>query len=76
MVEVWRTIEANTRTVGAQQWGTFLRSRLARRGRSSRLGGERPAGSTRLSPLTEVQANAGLAAALKMRRLSIARADG
>lgn len=71
MVEVWRTVEANTSNVGGRQVGTTLDLSL-------------PDGATVLDwelieqgrrtpflPRTEVEANAGLAAALKMRHLSL-----
>ena len=71
MVEVWRTVEANTRSVGDRQFETFLDLDLPEG--ASLLDWELidRAGSTRLTPQTEVQASAGLAAALKMRRLSV-----
>ena len=71
MVEVWRTVEANTRTVGERQQGTFLDLDLP--DGAALLDWELidGAGRTRLAPQTELQASAGLAAALKMRRLSM-----
>ena len=71
MVEVWRTVEASTRTVGERQQGTFLD--LALPEGAALLDWELidRAGSTRLAPQSEVQASAGLAAALRMRRLSM-----
>jgi len=71
MVEVWRTVEGTTRTVGERQQGTVVD--LALPTGAALLDWEviDRAGKTRLAPQTEVQANAGLAAALKMRRLSM-----
>jgi hypothetical protein len=71
MIEVWRTVEANTRTVGGQQVGTFLDLALPDGAALLDWNVSDRAGSTPLAPLTEVQANAGLAAALRMRRLSM-----
>src|SRR5450759_5729681 len=71
MVEVWRTVEANVRTVGERQIGTFLDLDLpegavlldweVRDGRTR----------TRLAPQSVVEASAGLAAALRLRRLTL-----
>jgi hypothetical protein len=71
MVEVWRTVEANTRTVGDKQQGTFLDLDLPEGAALLDWEVKDRAGSTRLAPQTELQASAGLAAALKMRRLSM-----
>jgi hypothetical protein len=71
MVEVWRTVEANTRTVGDRQLGTFLDLGLPEGAALLDWEVIDRAGSTHLASQTEVQANAGLAAALKMRRLSL-----
>jgi hypothetical protein len=71
MVEVWRTIEATTRTVGDKQQGTFLDLGLPEGAALLDWEVKDRAGSTRLAPQTELQASAGLAAALKMRRLSM-----
>jgi hypothetical protein len=71
MVEVWRTIEANTRTVGDRQLGTFLDLGLPEGGALLDWEVIDRAGSTRLAPQTEVQASASLAVALKLRRLSM-----
>jgi hypothetical protein len=71
MVEVWRTVEANTRTIGNRQQGTFLDMGLPEGAALLDWEVIDRAGSTHLALQTEVQANAGLAAALKMRRLSL-----
>jgi len=74
MVEVWRTVEGNTRTIGAaavQQQGTVLDLALPTGAALLDWEVSDHAGKTRLAPQTEVQANAALAAALKMRRLSM-----
>ena len=71
MVEVWRTVEANTRTVGDRQLGTFLDLGLPEGAALLDWEVIDRAGSTHLALQTEVQANVGLAAALKMRRLSL-----
>ena len=71
MVEVWRTVEANTRTIGARRNGTFLD--LALPDGAALLDWEMidRAGRIRLEPQTEVQVSAGLAVALKMRQLAM-----
>jgi hypothetical protein len=71
MVEVWRTVEANVRASGEKQIGTFLDLDLPEG--TALLDWEviERNARTRLSPLSEVEANAGLGAALKMRRLSL-----
>jgi len=71
MVEVWRTVEATTRTVGDKQLGTFLDLGLPEGAALLDWEVKDRAGSTHLSLQTELQASAGLAAALKMRRLSL-----
>jgi hypothetical protein len=71
MVEVWRSVEANTRTVGEKQLGTFLDLDLPEGAALLDWDVSDGAGRTRLAPQTEVQASAGLAAALKLRRLSM-----
>jgi hypothetical protein len=71
MVEVWRTVEANTRTIGARRNGTFLD--LALPDGAALLDWEMidRAGRIRLEPQSEVQVSAGLAVALKMRQLAM-----
>jgi hypothetical protein len=71
MVEVWRTVEATTRTVRDKQQGTFLDLGLPEGAALVDWEVKDRAGSTRLAPVTELQASAGLAAALKLRRLSL-----
>ena len=71
MVEVWRAIEANTSNVRGKQVGTYLDINLP--AGATLLDWElvERGGATRLLPRTEVEANTGLAAALKMRHLSL-----
>ena len=71
MVEVWRTVEANTRMIGARRNGTFLD--LALPDGAALLDWEMidRAGRVRLEPQSEVQVSAGLAVALKMRQLAM-----
>jgi hypothetical protein len=71
MVEVWRSVEANTRTVEGKQLGTFLDLGLPEGAALLDWEVGDRTGNTRLAPQTEVQASAGLAAALKMRRLTM-----
>jgi hypothetical protein len=71
MVEVWRTVEATTRSVGDKQQGTFLDLGLPEGAAVLDWEVKDRAGSTHLAPVTELQASAGLAAALKLRRLSL-----
>jgi hypothetical protein len=71
MVEVWRAVEANVRTAGAQQVGTFFDLNLPEGASLLDWEVSDQGAATRLAPLSEVEANAGLAAALKMRRLSL-----
>jgi len=63
MVEVWRTVEANTRTVGDKQQGTFLDLGLPEGAALLDWEVKDRDGSTRLLPQTELQASAGLVAA-------------
>jgi hypothetical protein len=71
MVEVWRTLVANTSNVGGRQVGTTLDLNLPEG--ASLLDWELLAqgGGTRLLPRTEVEVNTGLAAVLKMRHLAL-----
>ena len=71
MVEVWRTVEANTRIAGDRQQGTFLDLGLPEGAALLDWEVVDRAGRTRLAPQTEVQVSAGLVAALKLRRLSM-----
>jgi hypothetical protein len=71
MVEVWRTVEANVRTAGPQAVGTFFDLNLPEGASLLDWEVSDQGTATRLAPLSEVEANAGLAAALKMRRLSL-----
>jgi hypothetical protein len=71
MVEVWRTVEASTRTVGDKQLGTFLDLGLPEGAALLDWDVSDRGGTTHLAPQTEVQASASLAAALKLRRLSM-----
>jgi hypothetical protein len=71
MVEVWRSVEANTRTVGEKQLGTVLDLALPEGAALLDWEVSDHDGRTPLAPQTEVQVNAGLAAALKLRRLSM-----
>ncbi len=71
MVEVWRTVEANTRVVGNRRNGTFLD--LALPEGAALLDWEviDRAGRTPLAPEAEVHVSAALAVALKMRQLAM-----
>ena len=71
MVEVWRTVEANTRTVGERQRGSTLDLSLPEGAALLDWEVRDRDGRVPLAEQTEVQANAGLAAALKLRRLAI-----
>jgi hypothetical protein len=70
MVEVWRTLEANVRTANDRQVGGVVD--LALPEGAALLDWEIIEGRavTRLTPQSEVEANAALAAGLKLRRLS------
>jgi hypothetical protein len=70
-VEVWRTVEANTRMVGDRRSGTYLD--LALPEGTELLDWEMidRAGRARLVPRPEVQVSVGLAAALKLRQLAM-----
>jgi len=71
MVEVWRSVEANVRTAGKEQVASYFDLDLPTgaaildweivQGRGS---------ATKLAPQSEVDANAALAAGLRLRRLS------
>ena len=71
MVEVWRTVEANTRTVGDRQQASYLDLGLPEGAALLDWEAIDRDGRTRLVQQTEVQVNAGLATALKLRRLAL-----
>src|SRR5664279_182786 len=71
MVEVWRMVEANTRTDGPSQRGSYLDLSLPEGAALLDWEVIDRDGRMRLDRQSEVQVNAGLAAALKLRRLSM-----
>ena len=71
MVEVWRTVEANVRTLAERQIGTFLDLDLPEGAVLLNWDVRDGRARTRLAPQSVVEASAGLAAALRLRRLTL-----
>src|SRR5664279_4650871 len=71
MVEVWRSVEASSRTVENKQQGTFLDLALPPGAAIVDWEIVDGAAKTRLTAQSPVQVSAGLAAALRMRRFSL-----
>jgi hypothetical protein len=71
MVEVWRAVEANVRTVENRQVGTYFDLDLPEGAALLDVEVLDRGPATRLERRSEVEANAALGAALKLRRLSL-----
>jgi hypothetical protein len=71
MVEVWRAVEATTRDVGGRQVGSYFDLNLPEGAAVLDWELVEKPRATPLLPRTEIEANAGLAALLKMRQLSL-----
>ena len=71
MVEVWRTVEASTRSAGTRQTSGFLDLDLPEGAALLDWKLVEGRAAVRLPPQSEVEANAALAAGLKLRRLSL-----